>query len=199
MPTKGASATLYSSIALLIAAGLVGCGNSSGDKSASSTTITSYNGQHEEVANALVAGFEKKTGIKVRVGNGEGPELANQILAESAASPADVIFTEDSPEITLLAAKGRLAKVDRSTLAKVPAADSSPRGDWVGFAARVTALAYDPAQVPQADLPRSLLDLAKPTWKGKVGVARWRKTSSRLSRRSAQCTAMPRHGSGWLT
>jgi iron(III) transport system substrate-binding protein len=149
---------------------LGGCAGS-GAASDSADTLTIYNGQHEEVTQALVAAFQKKTGITVHVRNGEGPELANQILAERSVSPADVIFTENSPEITLLARKGRLAKVDAATLAKVPASDSSPQGQWVGFAARATALAYDPRQLTESQLPRSVLDLARPTWRGRLGIA----------------------------
>lgn len=151
-----------------------GCGSGDGTASGAAPkpeTLTLYNGQHEEVANALVAAFQKKTGIVVRARKGEGPELANQVLAEGPASPADMIFTENSPEITLLANKGRLAKVDPNTLAKVPARDTSPRGDWLPFARRATALAYDPSQLNESQLPRSITDLAQSKWRGEIGIA----------------------------
>jgi iron(III) transport system substrate-binding protein len=159
----------YLSVALLLASMAVACGGGSGSSAAE--TLTLYNGQHEEVARALVSAFQKETGIAVRTHSGEGPELANQILAEGSASPADVIFTENSPEITLLAAKGRLAKVDAGTLAKVPSGYSSPQGRWVAFAARETALTYDPRRLSASQLPKSVLDLAQPKWRGQVGIS----------------------------
>lgn len=134
-------------------------------------SITLYNGQHPQVTAELVSAFEHQTGITVRVHSGEGPQIANQILAEGKSSPADVYFTENSPELMELQHKGLLAHLDPSTLAQVPAADSSPKGDWVGVVARVDVLAYDPAQVSSGALPRSLLDLARPEWKGRVGIA----------------------------
>jgi iron(III) transport system substrate-binding protein len=148
------------------------CGSGNGSGSAAKPeTLTLYNGQHEEITNALIAAFQKKTGIVVHTRNGEGPELANQILAEGSASPADIVFTENSPEITLLADKGRLAKVDAGTLAKVPANYTAPQGQWLAFARRATALAYDPRQLTGSQLPKSLLDVAQPKWRGKIGVA----------------------------
>ncbi len=78
-----------SAVALATAA----CG---GSGSASGTTITVYNGQHEQTTAALVAAFEKQTGIGVKVRNGDESVLVNQIETEGSASPADVIYTENS-------------------------------------------------------------------------------------------------------
>src|ERR1700743_415103 len=88
---------------------------------AHAASITLYNAQHEQVVNLLAKDFEKQSGISVKVRNGEGPALAAQIVAEGAVSPADVYFTENSPELMLLEEKGLLAKVDEATLGAVPA------------------------------------------------------------------------------
>ncbi len=97
--------------------------------------------------------------------------LADQILQEGHSSPADVYFTENSPELTNLEEHGLLAQLPKSLVSQVPAADRSPTGKWVGLALRVSSLAYDPAQVARAKLPASIMDLAKPQWKGKVAVS----------------------------
>ncbi len=39
------------------------------------------------------------------------------------------------------------------------------------MALRISALAYDPSLIPAARLPKSLLELAEPGWKGKVALA----------------------------
>jgi iron(III) transport system substrate-binding protein len=123
------------------------------------------------MVDSLVGAFTKQTGIKVRVHSGEAPEIANQIAKEGAASPADIYFTENSPELTLLDEKGLLAKVDAATLAAVPAKYSAADGNWVGVLARENVLAFNPSLVKEAELPPSLLDLAKPEWKGRVAIA----------------------------
>jgi iron(III) transport system substrate-binding protein len=82
-----------------------------------------------------------------------------------------VYFTENSPELMLLEEKGLLNKVDSSTLATVPARFSSPSGAWVAVTARENVLAYNTTKVQASQLPQSLFDLAKPEWKGKIGIA----------------------------
>ena len=134
-------------------------------------TLTLYSAQHHQMVDLLTQSFTKKTGIQVRVHSGEAPEIANQIAQEGARSPADVYFTENSPELTLLDEKGLLAKIDTSTLARVPAKYSAADGKWVGVLARENVLAFNPALIPETALPTSLLDLAKPEWKGKVAIA----------------------------
>ncbi len=143
----------------------------SGATVAHAAPLVLYSAQHEQTVNTLVAGFEKQTGIKVVVHSGDGPEVANQIIQEGAASPADVFFTENSPEIAVLDEKGLLAKVDPATLAEVPAQYSAPDGDWVGVLARENVLAYNTGMIAQSQLPASLMDLAEPAWKGKVAIA----------------------------
>jgi iron(III) transport system substrate-binding protein len=134
-------------------------------------TLTLYNAQHEQVVGMLTAMFTKETGIKVRVHTGEGPDIASQILQEGADSPADVFFTENSPELILLDEKRLLAPVDPATLAMVPATYSAADGDWLGVLARENVLDFNASMIGEGALPGSLLDLAKPEWAGKVGIA----------------------------
>lgn len=153
-------------VAVLIT--LAACGGSSGDDDRS---ITVYNAQHEELLAELAPAFTKETGIKVKLRNGKDLELANQLVQESSASPADVFLTENSPAMSLVESKGLFAKLDPSTLAQVPAEYSPKSGRWMGFTARSTVLVYNTDAVDEADLPRSLLDLADPEWKGRVSFS----------------------------
>ncbi|MBN3765998.1 iron ABC transporter substrate-binding protein [Burkholderia sp. Ac-20365] len=138
---------------------------------AHAASITVYSAQHEQVVNLLAKDFEKQTGIAVKIRNGEGPALAAQLVAEGSASPADVYFTENSPELMLLEEKGLLGKVDTATLGTIPARFNSPTGQWVGVTARESVLVYNTAKIQPSQLPPSIFDLAKPEWKGKVGIA----------------------------
>src|ERR1700675_708099 len=85
---------------LAVSAGYWAWGGGAADRAAAAT-LTLYSGQHEQTVDLLIADFEKETGIKVRVHSGEGPEVANQLGEEAADSPADVYFTENSPELVL--------------------------------------------------------------------------------------------------
>ena len=138
---------------------------------ADAQTLTLYNAQHEQVVGMLTAMFTKQTGINVQVHTGEGPDIASQILQEGADSPADLFFTENSPELILLDEKGLLAPVDPATLARVPAKYSAADGDWVGVLARENVLDFNASMISASALPASLMDLAKPQWAGKIGIA----------------------------
>jgi len=153
---------LAASAALLLSA----CGSSSHGPS-----ITLYNGQHEQTTAALVAAFEKQTGIHVAVRSGDEAELADQIMQEGSSSPADVFYTENTPVLEALREHGLLARIAPATLAQVPGLYDSAQGDWVGVSARVSVLVYNTSLVKPSQLPSSILELAEPKWRGKLGFA----------------------------
>ena len=148
---------------------LTGCSGSVSD--AASTTIVLYNAQHEQTTTALVKAFTKQTGIQVRVDNDDEDVLTAKIEQEGSRSPADVIFTENSNWLQQLADKHLLANVQKSTLRAIPAADSAADGEWVGISARMSSIVYNTKALTAAALPKSVLDLANPKWKGKIELA----------------------------
>jgi iron(III) transport system substrate-binding protein len=145
------------------------CGSSSG---AHQVSITLYNGQHVQTADALVAAFEKEhPNISVAVRNDDEDTFDAQIVQEGSRSPADVFFTENSPALEYLQQRGLLAKVDSSTLAKTPSKYNSPQGDWVGVSARVSVLIYNSSLIKKNALPTSVLQLANSKYKGELAFA----------------------------
>jgi iron(III) transport system substrate-binding protein len=158
-------------VRLVVSALAVGLGLGTVLPGARAASLTLYSAQHEQTVDLLTKAFTKETGIDVKVHSGEGPELASQLVKEGASSSADVFFTENSPELELLSEKGLLAKVAPATLAKAPAQYSGSAGDWVGVLARENVLAFNTGMIQEQALPASLLDLAKPEWKGKIAIA----------------------------
>ncbi len=134
-------------------------------------SITLYNGQHEQTTARLVSAFERRTGVKVNVRSDDEVALGNQIVQEGSSSPADVFYTENTPVLEHLREEGLLGRIDPSTLAVIPARYNSTRGNWVGVSARVSVLVYNTRQISPASLPSSILALAQPQWKGKLGIA----------------------------
>ncbi len=133
--------------------------------------IVVYNAQHESLATAWVEGFTKETGIKVTVRKGGDTQFANQLIQEGANSPADVFLTENSPAMALVDGAGLFAPVDKETLDQVPAEYRAADGMWTGIAARTTVFAYDKTKLTEDKLPKSMLDLADPAWKGRWGAS----------------------------
>ncbi|QGN56990.1 extracellular solute-binding protein [Nostocoides sp. HKS02] len=134
-------------------------------------TLTVYNAQHESLTDAWAKAFEDRTGIRVEVRHGSDSSMAAQLVQEGSSSPADVFLTENSPAMTTVQNAGLLAAVDPATTAQVGPQYAPSTHQWVGIAARSTVLVYNPSKITAAQLPTSIMDLAKPEWKGKWGAA----------------------------
>ncbi|KAF1065958.1 MAG: Iron-utilization periplasmic protein [Pseudomonas citronellolis] len=132
-------------------------------------TLTLYNGQHAATGIAVAKAFTEKTGIQVKIRKGGDGQLASQIAEEGARSPADVIYTEESPPLMRLATAGLLSKLEPGTLSQVEADHAGANGDWTGITARIRVLAYNPTKIAEKDLPQSVMDVADPQWSGRIG------------------------------
>ncbi len=133
----------------------------------SSEPLVIYNAQHDDPTLGWVQGFTRETGIKVVVRNGSDSEMANQLVQEGKATPADVFLTENSPAMALVDNAGMFAPLDADTLALVPANFRPAHGRWIGVASRSTVFVYNKVKLSRDQLPKSLLDLASPAWKGR--------------------------------
>ena len=134
-------------------------------------SIVVYNAQHASLTQAWANDFTRETGIKVTLRNGNDTELGNLIVQEGAASPADVFLTENSPAMALVETAGLFAPLGAETLSQVPDQFKPANGRWIGVAARSTVFAYNKDKLTVAALPKSLMDLADPAWKGRWAAA----------------------------
>ena len=160
-------------LALALGAGVLVAGTAATAPAAGAAgaPLTLYSGQHVQTTQALVNAFEKKTGITVNVRFDDEDVLADQLVTEGGHSPADVLFTENSPPLQYLASKGLLAPVQKSTLAHTPSKFNSPKGMWAGVSARVSVIVYNTSLIRASQLPTSAMQLAQPQWKGKIAIA----------------------------
>ncbi|WP_020579892.1 extracellular solute-binding protein [Actinopolymorpha alba] len=152
--------------------GLSACSSSleaTGELDASKLTI--YSAQHKNLTEEWAREFQDKSGVKVQIRYGNDSSMGTQIVQEGASSPADVFLTENSPAMTTVQNAGLLAPVDAATVAQVGAEYVPSSKNWVGIAARSTVLVYNPSKISEAQLPKSLMDLAKPEFAGKWGAA----------------------------
>jgi iron(III) transport system substrate-binding protein len=151
---------------------LAGCAQDPGSGTGGGAgTLTVYSGQHVQTTEALVAAFERESGISVSLRSDDEDVLADQIVTDGSRSPADVFYTENSPPLQYLASKGLLAPVDPSTLANTPSRFNAPEGNWVGVSARVSVMVYNTSLLTAAELPKSVMELADPKWAGRIGLA----------------------------
>jgi iron(III) transport system substrate-binding protein len=133
--------------------------------------ITVYTSQHAALTQAWADGFTADTGIPVAIRKGTDILMANQIVQEGINSPADLFLTENSPAMTMVEQAGLFSPVAPATLAQVPEEFRPSSGMWTGIAARTTLFVYNTEMLSEADLPKSMLDLALPEWQGRWGAA----------------------------
>ncbi len=160
---------------------LSGCGSSTADRP---TGLTVYSGREEELVGPVIEMFEEETGVEVETRYGDSAELAVTLLEEGENSPADVFFSQDAGALGAVQNEDLLTPLPQATLDRVPREFRSERGDWVGISGRARVIGYSTDGATGEELPRSILDYAKPEWKGRVG---WAPTNASLQ---AQITAM---------
>ena len=151
--------------AVLTAPLLTACGGDDGP------SITVYNAQHEEMLAEVAPLFEEETGIEVKLRSGEDLELANQLVQEGDASPADVFLTENSPAMSLVGNAGLFTEVDQETLDLIPPDFVPADKKWIGFMGRSTVAMYNTDALSAKDMPDSILDFADPEWAGRISYS----------------------------
>lgn len=151
--------------ALAVVAGLAACSSSD-----DSDQLLVYNAQHESLTKEWIDAFTEQTGISVSYRQGGDTELGNQLVAEGDASPADVFLTENSPAMAAVERAGLFADLDAATIDQVPMQYRPATAKWTGVAARSTVFVYNPSRLKADQLPKSLLDLQQPEWKGRWGA-----------------------------
>lgn len=136
--------------------------------------VTVYSGQHEAGTKAVAEAFTKATGIKVIVKRGSTEQFAGQLSEEGGNSPADVFWSEQIPPMLSLSDKGLLAPLDDDIIAAtsgkgMEAVPKAVAKDWVATSGRARVVVFDPKEIKESELPPSVLDYAKPEWKGRIG------------------------------
>ena len=151
--------TLLSGIALALGFGSM----------ASAETLTIYSGRGEALVAPLIAQFEAETGIETQVRYGSTSEMATLLMEEGAKTPADVFWAQDAGALGALAPQ--FAALPASVNETVLEVFRDPSDKWVATSGRTRVLVHSTERVQEADLPKSIADLADPKYKGRVAWA----------------------------
>ena len=144
--------------------GLAGCAPSDADGE-----FVVYVGRSETLIQPLIDQYVAETGVEVQVRYAGSAELAAQILEEGDNSPADVFMAQDAGALGAVSKAGHLRELDADLLNLIAPEYRAADGTWMGVSGRVRVFNYNPEKV--LELPSSVLDLASPEWKGRVGIA----------------------------
>jgi iron(III) transport system substrate-binding protein len=119
----------------------------------------------------IIAGFEKKYGLKVRVWRGSATDIRQRAVTEARAGRYDVDVVEAAgPEVEALQREHLLQEVTSPTLADLIPGALPPHRQWVLDRVSIITAVYNTNIISQAQAPKSYDDLADAKWKGKLGI-----------------------------
>ena len=143
--------------------------------------VVLYCSVDQEVAEPIIAGFEKQSGIRVLAqvrhrgqqdrrsgaaapGRGGGPGGGRVLVGRGLShDPTGPRRTADA--VPCYSCGGTRHATDW------PATFADPNGCWYGFALRGRVIGYNTNRVPAAEAPKSLEDVLAAKWKGRLVMA----------------------------
>ena len=162
-------------LACLALVSIAACGGPAAENTPAPQTVSVYVSTDRVFSEPILKTFEQRTGVRVNAvydtEETKSTGLANRLLAEKENPQADVFWSNEPVRTLVLEERGVLAPYQSASAADIPPIFKDPSGMWTGFSARVRVIAYNTKSVPEADAPKSVLDLADPAWKGQVAIA----------------------------
>ena len=130
-----------------------------------------YTSAQTDDIGALVAGYEKKYGVKVSVWRAGSEKVLQRTVTEARANRhvVDIVET-NGPELESMSREKVFQAVKSPVLAQLIPQALRPHGEWVGTRLNVFVQAYNTKLVKKEELPKTWDDLLHPRWKGRLGI-----------------------------
>lgn len=130
-----------------------------------------YTSAQSDDMGALVAGFEKKYGLKTTTWRAGSEKVLQRAVTEARGNrhTVDIIET-NGPEMESMSREKILVAVKSPNLAQIIPQALRPHGEWVGTRLNVFVQAYNTNLVKKEEVPKSWEDLLHPRWKGRLGI-----------------------------
>lgn len=133
-------------------------------------SVVVYSGRAERLIKPALDQFQKTTGITVQLLTAGSTELVNRLRAERARTPADVFITNEAGTLELARRLELLQPILLPEIeTTIPVAFRAPDNSWIGLSGRIWMIVYNTQKINPSEI-HSLLDLAKPVWKGKLAI-----------------------------
>ncbi len=134
-------------------------------------TLTLYSSSPVEDTGAIIAAFEKKYAVKVRLWRGGSEAILSRAVNESRSGRSEVDVAETAgPEMEALTRERLLQANHSPTLADLVPSAVMPHRAWTVTRYSLFAAAYNTNLVAAADIPRRYEELLDPKWKGSLGI-----------------------------
>ena len=137
--------------------------------------VVLYCSVDQEIAEPIIAEFEKQTGIDVLprydTEASKTVGLVQRIRAEAASPIADVFWSSEVFHTIRLARESLLAPYSSDASKNWPKLYADPNGCWYGFALRARVIAYNTTRISAGEAPKCLEDVLESKWKGRLIMA----------------------------
>jgi hypothetical protein len=133
--------------------------------------LTFYSSIPTDDISALVAAFDKRYGVKVRVWRADSEGFLQRIMREAKARRFEVdIMAGSTSALEPLHRENLLQEVKSPNFADLIPEAIAPHRQWAAVYLNTIVQAYNTFLVQKENLPNSYRDLLKPEWKGKLGI-----------------------------
>src|SRR5467141_1357629 len=133
--------------------------------------LSLYTTMTPEDANPMIAAFEEKYGIKVRMWRGINQKLVQRALAESRAGKSAVDVYEGSGHgMEILHREALLEKFWSPAFGDIPTEAFPRHGYYAPDNLLFFVMGYNTRLVKPEDLPKTYEDLLQPRWSGNFGI-----------------------------
>ena len=133
--------------------------------------LSIYTSLQSDDMGALVAGFEKKYGLKSTVWRAGSDKVLQRAVTEARANRHTVDIVEtNGPELESMSREKILVAVKSPHLSQLMPQALHPHGEWVVSRLNVFVQAYTTKLVKKEELPKTWDDLLHPRWKGRLGI-----------------------------
>jgi len=148
---------------------LFGCGSPT-------DRVVVYCAQDAEYAEGVFAEFtqagKQTVAPKFDTEANKSVSLAVELEQEAGRPRCDVHWNNEILGTIRLARKGIYAPYSSPNAADFPARSKASDGTWQAFAERARVLIVNTKLVPEGERPKSIFDLTRPKWRGKVAMAK---------------------------
>ena len=133
--------------------------------------LSIYTSMQNDDMGALLAGFEKKYGLKSTVWRAGSDKVLQRAVTEARGNrhTVDIIET-NGPELESMSREKILVAVKSPHLSQLMPQALHPHGEWVVTRLNVFVQAYNTKLVKKEELPKTWDDLLHPRWKGRLGI-----------------------------
>jgi iron(III) transport system substrate-binding protein len=137
-----------------------------------------YSGRKESAIKPVVDAFTKRSGIAVKLKTGKTSGLANELIQEKTRPRGDVFISTEAGVMEILAKTGVLDNYMPPGAKDLEPGLRSHLGQWTAISSRARVLIYNKKLVSDREVPRSVLQLTHPKWKGKIVIASTRERTT---------------------